>query len=391
MWISELWDAVRAMRVVDILDIALIACLLYLLLLWFKKTKAAFVARGMFIFALAYVAAERSGMYLTTWLFQGFFAVIIIALVVIFQEELRSFFERLAVWSWKRHRSRPLSGPEVEALLRSLVRFTRSKTGALIVLKGADPLERHVEGGVELDGRLSEPLLSSLFDPHSPGHDGAVVVDGARVVRFSAHLPLSTEFSKLEGLGTRHTAALGLAERTDALCLVVSEQRGTISIARNGNLFLVPNVEDAGEEISRFIHDKTPAAVQPGWRAILKENYAEKLLALATALTLWFVFVQRFQPSVQTLKVPVRVVPAPPGFKIVGVRPAKVELTVKGLKRDLQNLKPGSLPVTVRPADVQAGRRFYILSDDDVEVPDNVDLAEITPGRIEVTYARTAP
>ena len=96
MWLKDIWDTLRTISIGDVFDITIIACLLYFVLLWFKQTKAAFVARGIFIFAMVYVVAQQAGMYLTIWMFQGFFAIFVIALVVIFQEELRSFFERLA-------------------------------------------------------------------------------------------------------------------------------------------------------------------------------------------------------------------------------------------------------------------------------------------------------
>jgi DNA integrity scanning protein DisA with diadenylate cyclase activity len=110
--------------------------------------------------------------------------------------------------------------------------------GALIVIPGRESIERHTEGGIEIDARLSEPLLLSLFDPNSPGHDGAVVIQGSRISAFAVHLPLSTVPA---GRGTRHAAALGLAERCDALCVVVSEERGTISLAREGAIRPIAN------------------------------------------------------------------------------------------------------------------------------------------------------
>ena len=129
MWLSDLWHTFKSIGIADVVDILVIACLLYVLLLWFKRTKAAFVARGIFIFTVVYVIAQQAGMYLTTWLFQGFFAVLVIALVVIFQEELRSFFERLAVWSLQRPSSRRLhTKKEVEVLVRSRSSPTRTAT-----------------------------------------------------------------------------------------------------------------------------------------------------------------------------------------------------------------------------------------------------------------------
>ena len=114
--------------------------------------------------------------------------------------------------------------------------MAKKRIGALIVLQGNDPLERHINGGTSLDGLVSEPLLESLFDPHSIGHDGAVIINGNRIAKFGCHLPLSINTSKYGNIGLRHTAALGLAERSDAICVVVSEEKGTISTGLSGNI-----------------------------------------------------------------------------------------------------------------------------------------------------------
>ena len=110
----------------------------------------------------------------------------------------------------------------------------REKQVMELIAEGKDPIARHVMGGIELGGKISEPILKSIFDPHSPGHDGAVIVEHDQISLFAAHLPLSKDFQQLANVGTRHSAALGLAELSDALCIAVSEERGTISVARAG-------------------------------------------------------------------------------------------------------------------------------------------------------------
>jgi diadenylate cyclase len=281
----------KAVGFADILDIALVAVLIYALLIWFKKTKTAFVAMGLLMLALVYTAARIMGMYMTVWLFQGFFAVLIIAIVVIFQEELRHIFERIAVWSL-RGRSHDQPSPKmVEILMTSVAEFSQEKIGALIVLHGRDPLDRHLEGGWDLNGELSEALLESIFDSHSLGHDGAVVIEGGRVTRFGCHLPLSKEFSKITNLGTRHTAALGLCERSDALCLVVSEEKGTISLARDGELLQMADLRDLQAHLERFMAEKAPLPAQQGLTAFFRYNLREKAIALAVSVLLWLFFI----------------------------------------------------------------------------------------------------
>ena len=382
------WNVLGSFGPADVLDVAFVAGLIYMLLLWFKRTKAVFVATGIFILAAVYVTARHAGMLLTTWILQGFFAIFLIALVVIFQEDLRSFFERLAVWSLGRRGRPSLQAREIEILVQTAAGFARQKEGALIILKGRDPLERHVAGGYELDGKLSAPILESIFDPHSEGHDGAVLIEGNRVTRFGAHLPLSKEFHKLAGMGTRHTAALGLAERTDALCLVVSEEKGTISVARDGALYVVKDLPALGEAILSFLHDKAPAPPELRWSALWRTNPGEKALSLACALALWLMFVQGFKPARQTLEIPVEARNLPSGLAVADLRPATVQVTLAGLKRAFDLLDPAALKVTVDLENAREGTRRVAVSERSLRIPDELRLVAMNPSSVEVQVGR---
>ncbi|MEI8192096.1 MAG: diadenylate cyclase, partial [candidate division NC10 bacterium] len=231
---AHLLDLLSGFSITDALDIAIVSVLLYLCWSWFKQTKAAFVAIGMLILTGIYIVARILKLVLTAYIFQGFFAVFLLAIIIIFQEELRHFFERLAVISLGWHRAPP--SVETEELVQTLGELAQERNGALIVLRGRDPIERHITEGYELAGKISKALLKSIFDPHSEGHDGAVVIGDQRVERFGSYLPLGKDLAQNARLGTRHAAALGLSELTDSLCLVVSEERGMISIAKNGKL-----------------------------------------------------------------------------------------------------------------------------------------------------------
>jgi len=390
MWISDLWNTFRAISLPDVLDMVVMGGLLYFVLLWFKRTKAAFVARGICIFAIVYAVAQQAGMYLTTWIFQGFFAISLIALVVIFQEELRSFFERLAVWSLRRRATHPLQPKEVETLVRTAGHFARNRIGALIVLRGRDPLERHIEGGEDLDGTLSGALLVSLFDPHSEGHDGAVLIDRDRVVRFGTHLPLSKEFDQLAGMGTRHAAALGLSERTDALCIVVSEERGVVSVARDGLLAPVKSLEVLEDQIALFLRDIAPVRVQVRWRDMIRRNATEKATALVVSLSLWLVFVQGYSPASQVYNVPVEARAVPAEHQVGAIRPANVRVTLKGLKRDLKLLNPLSLRVGVDLAAAEEGTQQVRISEANLRIPGALRLAQVDPPAVEVDLSKVS-
>jgi len=288
-------NLLHRVRVADVLDMALVAALVYALLVWFKRTKTAFVAMGLLLLAVVYSFAYITGMYMTVAIFRGFFAVLIIAIIVIFQEELRSVFERIAVWSLRGGgvEAEP-SVQEVVTVVRSLGDLAHDRIGALLVLRGHDPLDRHIEGGWDLHGELSEALIKSIFDSHSLGHDGAIVIENDRVTRFGCRLPLSKDFTKTTNLGTRHMAALGLAERTDALCVIVSEERGTISIAHNSQLKVVGTLEELETAVEAFLARLMPGTPKGIIPRFLHHNAREKALALGISALLRLFFMKIF-------------------------------------------------------------------------------------------------
>ena len=286
-----MWSRLKP-GVADVLDMLLVGSLIYALLLWFKRTRAAFVALGLLLLAVVYTIAYLADMFMTVRIFQGFFAVFIVAVIIIFQEEIRSVFERIAVWSLTGGvlRAAP-SHRQVEILVRSLGDLARDRIGALVVLKGLDPLDRHVEGGWDLNGELSEALIKSIFDSHSLGHDGAFIVEEGRVSRFGVQLPLSKDFSKVTNLGTRHSAALGLSERTDALVLVVSEEHGTVSVAQRGSLSVVKDLEELQDSIEVFLNRLMPDHSRPVLVRLFTENWKEKAIAACISVLMWIFFV----------------------------------------------------------------------------------------------------
>ena len=282
----------KHVAVADIMDMLLVGTLIYGLLLWFKRTKSAFVALGLLLMVVVYTFAVVAKMHMTILLFQGFFAVFIVGVIIIFQEEIRSMFERIAVWSLTGGvlKTAP-THRQVEILVSSIGDLAREHIGALVVLRGLDPLDRHVQGGWDLNGDLSEALIKSIFDSHSLGHDGGFIVEEGRVSRFGAQLPLSKDFSKITNLGTRHSAALGLSERCDAMCLVVSEETGKISFALRGDLVAVRDLEELRDGIEIFLTKHLPKTPQNRIYHFLAENMREKAIAAVVSLLLWVFFV----------------------------------------------------------------------------------------------------
>lgn len=375
----------------DLLDIVVMTFLIYTVLVWFKKTRAASVLIGILIVAGFYLIARQFNLFLTASVFQGFFAVILVAVVVIFQEELRHFFERVAVLGFRgrllRKRLEGMPQSEVAILVRTLTDLAKEKIGALVVLQGKDMILRHLEGGEPLNGIISEALLKSLFDPHTPGHDGAVIVEGNLISQFSCHLPLSKNFKEIGKRGTRHAAALGLSELSDALCLVASEEKGTISVVRHGELKEVSDAEALSSILEKFYRERNPHPKQKSWQRRLSRNWKEKGIALGLAGLLWFLHVYGSKIVYRNYPVSVETPEIPSPLRIAGVDPKEVEATFSGPRRAFYFLSKGKMRLLLKIWQPQEGLRTIRVSASDLMVPKNLTIENIVPKKINVQIA----
>jgi len=372
----------------DLLDIALVAAMLWSAFVWLRRTRARWALLGIAILGAGFLLARQLGLTLTTWMLQGSVVVFVIVLVVVFQEDLRRLVELIGVRGLRR-RARTPKPEATDTLIRCIAQLAAARTGALVVLPGREPLDRHITGGTQVDAELSEPLLLSIFDDHSPGHDGAVIVSGNRVGRFGVHLPLSTDHAQVGYGGTRHAAALGLAERTDALCLAVSEERGVISIATGGILRGLYRPEELGIEIHRFIERMTPgrrpARVQ---LSALLQRWPGAVGALAAAALLWLLVVPGSGVVRAVRSVPVVVENLPEGFALAGVEPEEVEVTVSGPRRSLVLGEANAIEVRVDALLVQLGRRTFQLTPDLVTHPEGFQVHEVNPNRVRLSVVK---
>jgi uncharacterized protein (TIGR00159 family) len=364
-------------RITDLLDVAIVAAMIFAGIVWLRRSRARFAALGIGLVAALYLVVSRLGFQLTAWVLQGFLAVVVIVTVVVFQEDLRRIFERIAMMGLGRRLPPPPPGT-VDAIARALAQLAARPIGALLVVPGREPLDRHLEGGIELDGRISEPMLLSLFDPGSPGHDGAIVVRGDRVERFAVHLPLSTAREQLGARGTRHAAALGLAERCDALCIVVSEERGTLSVAHDGRIRSA-RPEVLPEVLRRHLAALAPAPSRRTRWHVLAERWPEALAAFAIAAGLWLVRVPGSDVIEVRRTAPLRVENLPEGFELEGIEPPEVEVTLSGTRWDLFRSRAQPIAVRIDAVLVALGRRTFRLSPGQVEHPPDIEPLEISP------------
>jgi diadenylate cyclase len=373
----------------EMLDVVFVAILLYTAIVWAQQTRAAFVVRGILILGSIYIIAKYLDLQMTAWIFQGFFAIFLIMIVVIFQEELRQLFERIAVWSLARKRTPTLGSSTSDVLVRTVADLAKEHVGALIVIRGNDPLERHITGGIPLDGKVSAPLLKSIFDPHSPGHDGAVLVDQDNISRFAAHLPLSKDLRQLANVGTRHSAALGLAELTDALCIVVSEERGTISVARDGKLREVQNIQELGAVLESFLQTKFPSSTQNNIALpFFRENWIAKAAAIALAIGFWYIFVPGSKTVDVSYTVPVSVENLPPDLQVEDIEPPVVNATFRGPRRAFYLFNSSKIKVAIDVSMAELGRRTFTISEKNIQYPKELTLQDISPSTLRLSVRK---
>ncbi len=220
----------------DILDILIIAFIVYRFLLFFKRgSRAGRIIIGIVILLAGSLLSRTFGLYTMDWLFHNFWSQIVIALIIIFQPEIRKTLAQMG--------GSPIFGltsaeeiKSVDEIVKAAVNLASRKIGALIVIEREISLKDYIEIGIPLDAKVSKELLVSIFHPASPMHDGAVIIRGNRVVAAGCFLPLALGAEISKTYGTRHRAGIGLSEETDAVVIIVSEETGQISVAIKGRL-----------------------------------------------------------------------------------------------------------------------------------------------------------
>ena len=385
MW-EVLVNIKNSFRVADLFDLLIILGMIYTGIRWFRKTSSRTILIGLGFFGILYTIAYSFHFYLTAVVLKHFFGIALIAIVVIFQEDLKRFFERVASFGLFQARNKQLSSDrDIDILTSTTMKLAKKRTGALIVLKGKDPLDRHLKGCVSLDGKLSDSLLESIFDPSSAGHDGAAVYEDGKIIKFGCQLPLSTSFHKLSRTGTRHMAALGLSECSDAMCVVVSEERGTVSVAHEENITQIDSDELLKTMIKRFYAlEHTNPSYTRSWFNWLTRHPLEKLLAVALTFLLWLVFGYRSEILIETYRVPVEYKNLPQEFSIEEVSTRNVTVTLEGPEREFFLLDRKSLKFIIDLTTISSGKQEIPLDKRMLAHPSNMTVQTIEPSFITI-------
>lgn len=251
------WNLIHRPTLIDYIDILIIAVLIYQLVKITRQTRAIQVLKGLAIIIVASYLSEVIGLTTLNWLLRSILNNGVIALFILFQPEIRKALEQLGrTAKIDRTQAQDESQRIVNEITQCLLRLSKRRVGALIVFEQRTGLKDIIEKtGTAIDSLISAPLLENIFEPNTPLHDGAVIIRGQRVVSAACVLPVSDSSAISRDLGTRHRAGLGVSESTDAIVLIVSEETGIISMAKEGRLTRHMDADSLRKQLTEMYHE----------------------------------------------------------------------------------------------------------------------------------------
>ena len=253
-------NTVKSMGFIDVLDILILSFLFYSIYCFIRNRRAGKLALGLLLILLLFVLSSTLNMYALEYILQNFYQIGLIAILIVFQPELRAALEKVGGTSFSglknittESRESSALNNEIEVICNAVSDLSKDKVGALIVIERTTKLGEYIKSGIVIDSVLSEQILKNIFFNKAPLHDGAVIIRDKRVHAAGCFLPLSAHNDIHSDLGTRHRAAIGLSETSDALIIVVSEETGNVSIALDGNLKRNYNYTSLKQELNDIL------------------------------------------------------------------------------------------------------------------------------------------
>lgn len=253
---SEYFVRLEKLKITDLIEILIIAFIIYYFLKWIKTTNAWAVVKGLTFLLIFWLLASVFHLHAILWIFVNALGVGITAIIIIFQPELRKVLEQLGqkdimspFFGASQNDAANLSDKDIDELVKGIYTLAKEKTGALVVIEQQINLKEFIDTGIELDSYISAGLLISIFEDKKPLHDGAIIIRGRRILAATCYLPLSVNMQLSKDMGTRHRAGIGISEITDSLTIIVSEEHGRVSVARNGEIIRGVNGDFLREQL----------------------------------------------------------------------------------------------------------------------------------------------
>jgi diadenylate cyclase len=367
----------------DVVDILVISFLVHRLFLLFRGTTALQILLGLLFLWLFHSLAQASGLLLTSWFFQGLGAIAVLVIVVVFRNEIRDVVIQTSparLFLGRPYQPGTIDLPEVE---RTVFKMAKNRTGALLVFQQRDRLAGHLSEGIPLEGKWSPEIVASIFAKESPLHDGAVIIRGDRIKSVGTYLPLTNKEGLPRQYGTRHRAAIGLSEMTDVVVIVVSEERGEVSVVHRGEVELVPEPPQLQMILSRLLLG-TYTAVKPRTRAReLLIQAGGLLLTIILVSAAWGIYSgKQFSLINVTTAVDFRNIPET--LELRRSSAEKVEVQITGKRRLVSALNPEQVSAFLDLSAIEAGYHRIELNGHNIELPLGLEVVRITPTAIRI-------
>lgn len=365
----------------DVVDIVLNSYILFRFYVLFRGTYVFRVLIALTLLWFFQQIAAYMGLIVTSWVVQGIVAVAALIIVVVFRNEIRNVLQakniRSILWGFA---SKARVAP-IDIIADSAFELARRRHGALIVIPGEEDIHELAQGGLEWNGDISREMLLSVFYPDNPVHDGAAIVEGARVSRVGTILPLTRREDLPSHLGTRHRAALGLTEISDAVVVVVSEQRGEVSLAKGARLREMTGRRKLVQKLEEHFGLSEEQGPQ-----VRKERIEISIAALVSLLFItgfWFSISQGLETLV-TFDVPIEYQNRDPNMEIVQTSVNSVRLTLSGSGTLVKSMRPDQVRVRLDLAKSLVGPNQFIITSHNISLPPGIVLKGVTPHNVSV-------
>ena len=269
-----------SLRLIDLLDVGLVAFIVYRILLLIKGTRAMQMLTGLGILGIGFFVSSTLELFTTHWLLSYFFDYLILIVIVLFQDDLRRALTHVGKNPFFSSASAEEEREMVDEVARAATRLAHERTGALIVIERETGLKNFIDTGSKLDSRVKSELLYSIFIPASPIHDGAVIITGGRIAAAGCFLPLSKDPNIDKRYGTRHRAALGITEDSDAIVILVSEEAGEAHLVKNGKITTNLSEQEIRQSLGALLdlsqsQANIPRRMRGWWAAVQARNRGE--------------------------------------------------------------------------------------------------------------------
>lgn len=377
----------------EIADIAVVSIALYVVLLFIKQTKSYFLIGVSLLLVLVSIVSQNLDLALTRTILQPLSTLTFIIIAIVFQREIRRFFKWIVTgqshifsFSSKKQISKGASGEIAEALLY----MSTKKIGGILVFTGKQDIDDIVEGGQRLGGEITKEIILSIFDTSSAGHDGAIVIENDVIKQFGVHLPLAREYSDYRKVGTRHRASAGITEDTDAIALTVSEERGTISIFREGAAEIIKDEEEL-RDLLKTLTGEIEDEKTNFWKYFLLGNLGAKAIAVSVTLLVWLLLFVQSGITRKEYAVPVSFQLIPANLELDSKSGVKeITLTLEGKTRDIALVDGSKLEAKIDAKDFATGTRKIEITRTMINVPSFVQVLTIDPKSISVNVIEKA-